>query len=390
MHVVPDDRCCGCGLCAAVCPQRCIELRVDIKGFIVPFVDEKLCTDCSLCKKCCDGVCLDEMPSNRSSYWAQSKDELLVETSSSGGVFGELAKEALREGGVVYGATFSCDCKSVEHVRVASQEELRKIRGSKYVQSKILPSLYLQIEQDLQSGKKVLFSGTPCQTRAMSRYFSRKGIDDELLFLVDVFCHGVPSPRLWADWVDYLSCREGSGLSSALFRDKSTGWASYSVCYTFQNGVRKKWLASSDWYMKAFLANASLRTSCFACTAKFNSGSDLSLGDYWSIKSAHPEVCVNNGISAIIVRSEKGERLLKAMSGRCLFGESHLDNILVANSAAVKSVEPFADYDSFMEAVSSGESITDIRARWPFDEQFKTRVRRLAGRILRKISLLRS
>ena len=56
----------------------------------------------------------------------------------------------------------------------------------------------------MNSGKKVLFSGTPCQTDGLLSYIETKRIPAENLYTMDLICHGVPSPKLWQSYLKYL------------------------------------------------------------------------------------------------------------------------------------------------------------------------------------------
>ena len=65
-----------------------------------------------------------------------------------------------------------------------------------------LNTIFQQVKVDLQNGYTVLFSGTPCQTAGLNAYIGKKL--REHLFLVDIICHGVPSPYIWKDYLLYL------------------------------------------------------------------------------------------------------------------------------------------------------------------------------------------
>jgi coenzyme F420-reducing hydrogenase beta subunit len=61
--------------------------------------------------------------------------------------------------------------------------------SSKYVQSDTNNSFKLA-KLDLENGKTVLFSGTPCQIAGL-KSFLRK--EYENLYTIDLICHGTPS-----------------------------------------------------------------------------------------------------------------------------------------------------------------------------------------------------
>ena len=195
-----NKNCCGCEACVQKCPKKCISLVQDKEGFWYPHVDESLCIGCKLCDKVC--------PYNEKSEFSLSKSEEklfaykndssdILRESSSGGAFTELATCIIERGGVVYGAAFKDDW-SVHHICIDNIEGLKKLRGSKYVQSNI-ENCYIDAEKKLQKGTIVLFTGTPCQIKGL-KCFLRK--DYPQLLTVDFICHGVPSPGIWKRYLN--------------------------------------------------------------------------------------------------------------------------------------------------------------------------------------------
>ena len=156
------------------------------------------------------------------------------------------------------------------------------------------------------------------------------------------------------------------------FRDKSTGWGSYSVSYEVAPAGggparRVSGLASGDWYMRAFLRNASLRPSCLACPFKRRCGSDATLGDYWGIQSQHPEVSAGGGVSAVLLNTPRGEAAFARTSGAADFGESAFGKVAAGNPALVRSVAPHPDREAFMAALAGDAPISEMMRRWSFE-----------------------
>lgn len=185
--------------------------------------------------------------------------------------------------GVVFGASFNNNFE-VEHTCVELKQELEKLRGSKYVQSRI-GNTYEQTNQLLKSGRKVIFTGTPCQVAGLKSYLG-KTYDN--LLSVDFICHGVPSPGVWKKYVDYRQKKAGSVIQRISFRRKYKGWKRYSVSFLFENNKEYRETLDKDLYMRAFLKDVCLRPSCYAC--KFKSiyrQSDITLADFWGIQNIH-------------------------------------------------------------------------------------------------------
>lgn len=225
------DKCNGCEACANICPHFAISMNPDKHGFLHPFIDEEKCVNCGLCKKACS---IENSNANRNSvkvvYAAWNRNREVRLASSSGGIFTLLAEDVLKSNGVVYGAALIDH--SVQHIRINFPDDISKIRGSKYVQSHI-SNIYKQVENDLKSGKQVLFSGTPCQVQGLKNYLGKTYSN---LVCVDVICHGVPSPMVFRDYLVCLEEKQDSRVCSLSFRYKKPGWTVFSMKANFENG----------------------------------------------------------------------------------------------------------------------------------------------------------
>ncbi len=192
--------CCGCSACAEKCPKQAIRMLPDELGFLYPVIDEDKCVDCGLCVR----VCVFHTQANKKSlplvYAGRLTDQELLAKSQSGGAFWGLAHSIMANGGIVYGATFRDDF-SVAHVRTTSFHDMEQLRGSKYIQSDMNQS-YVSVKKDLSNGFTVLFTGTPCQIAGLYSYLGNKNI--ERLYTIDLVCHGVPSPWVWMDYINYI------------------------------------------------------------------------------------------------------------------------------------------------------------------------------------------
>ena len=302
--------CTGCGACANACPKDCISMTADAEGFHYPIVDAARCVRCGLCEKACPVIGGDFCRDNPAAYAVHNRDAEVVGSSSSGGVFAAIAEWVIGQGGVVYGAAFREDL-SVSHLRVDAKECLGIFRGSKYLQSDV-GSAFRCVAQDLKAGRKVLFSGTPCQAAALHRYLGRTY---EELLTVDVICHSVPSPKAWRRYLDALQARERSKIVFANFRDKRDSWQGYYLCTQLENGREIVRTGEENQYMRAFLQGLSTRPSCYHCRFKgSNRGSDITLGDFWGVETAAPEAYHAAGTSLVLINSPKGQSALAGIA----------------------------------------------------------------------------
>lgn len=225
--------CCGCSGCEQICPKKCITIQPDSEGFLYPVVDESKCVDCGLCVKHCPIMTDAKRCDEPKVYAAKYKDRTSAFKSTSGGLFIPLAKEVLAKGGVVFGCAYDENLVA-RHIAVSNESELYKLQSSKYVQSDTR-GIYKQVKTLLADDKYVLFSGTGCQVAGLKTFLNK---DCEKLLTVDIVCHGVPSPALFKNYVDYMGRKLGGKLTSYNFRSKEKrGWDLY---YKAENGKKSK------------------------------------------------------------------------------------------------------------------------------------------------------
>ena len=216
INIINKADCCGCTACASVCTHKAITMKPDSLGFLYPEVDINKCTNCGLCEKVCafnDNYDKSLNFDKPKAYGARHKDIHEVETSRSGAAFIAISDWVLEQGGIVYGVGYEEHFKVV-HKRATSKEQRNEFKGSKYVQS-YLGDIFIQVKNDLKDGKIVLFSGTPCQTSGLNSFIGKKLRTN--LILVDVVCHGVPSPNIWRDYIAFYEKKYKRKISSVDF-----------------------------------------------------------------------------------------------------------------------------------------------------------------------------
>ena len=347
MFVKIGDRCTGCEACANRCPKDCISMVEDAEGFLFPKIDSGKCIGCELCEKACP--VLNPIPINKTEgdvkvFALVHKDEEIRSKSSSGGAFSAIAEYVLEQGGVVFGAAFD-EKFDVCHICVDRAEDLYRLRGSKYVQSRI-GDTYQQAKEHLQQGRLVFFTGTACQTSGLLGYLGR---DYENLITQDLICHGVPSPLAWRKYIQLRQRRVKSTVEYIFFREKKYGWHNWHVHFRFRNSESSRQNQREDMMVSAFLTGSCSRKSCYDCPFKQKYRlADITLADYWGIEKIAPELDDDKGISSIYINSPKAQKLLDAVSDRVLLKEMDLDTAVAHNMAMVESERLVRDRDGFL------------------------------------------
>ena len=356
------EECTGCMACLNICPVGCISNKLDTEGFYEPVIDEKRCIQCGKCTRACPILqdSIKDVMDTPEVYAAWNKDENVLNKSSSGGIFGALAKHILEEGGVVFGAAYSKNLV-VEHVQINSMEELNILQGSKYVQSDIGES-FKSVKKALIENKYVLFNGTPCQVAGLYGYL---GTDKfQKLITCDLVCHGVPSPGVFKSYINYLEVKQSSKLHSIQMRTKKRGWnpiLDMRYVYQEEKEIELK-NAFKDPYMNGFLYSLYLRRSCYNCKyAKTPRESDITIADFWGIGNEIPfKHPVKQGISLVLVNSNKGKELFEHCKDYVFFEERTLEEAKKGNVmlSAYQNSNPyrssfFEDYqtNSFEELI---------------------------------------
>ena len=333
--------------CASVCQKNAIRPLEDEHGFIHPQVDEAQCINCGKCARVCPAIIQNKYKQTRAIYACWQLDEKKRFEATSGGAFMTIAEKFVADGGAVYGAAFEEDYV-VKHIRVDNSENLTKLRGSKYVQS-VTYGIFESVKKDLQSGIKVLFSGTPCQVSALKNYL---GKDNEKLYTIDIVCHGVPSPKVYREYLSYIEEKYCEGIDSINFRYKKPSWSVFSMKIHFIDG--RKYVANKfkDPFLYFFLAGGgdlTLRKSCFQC--RFTSPErvgDITLGDFWGIKAEHySQRGIEKGVGLVLLNSEKGCELFDVIKNQLYIEKRNWEDAHRSNKSFSSPWSQPARFDEF-------------------------------------------
>lgn len=366
--------CTGCTACYNMCPHTAIQMVEDGEGFKFPQIDTTKCTNCGLCDKVC-------IPSNdyvplsfeQKAYGAKNKNLSERKQSQSGGAFYVLAKYILSQGGVVYGSLID-EGFVVRHARANTEEETKAFRGSKYVQSD-LGDIFLSVKEDLQLGVPVLFSGTPCQVAGL-KAFLRK--DYENLLLVDLICHGVPSPKVWSDYIEWQQGRLKKTITGVEFRDRELPWGKSAEAIYIKDKKKR-----FDIYARLFYSRNTHRKSCYTCPyANTGKLSDMTIGDYWGIENVKTEFRDEYGVSAILINSITGQRIWGEVSEKFDYFECKVEDVMARNPQLSKAVAKPETREEFWRDYENGFRFI---AKKYGGNNLKGKIKRIIKRILGRI-----
>lgn len=325
INITDKSQCCGCTACASICAHNAITMRPDALGFMFPEVDESKCVECGLCEKVCafhpDYDQSLNLPQPEA-CGVRHKELSEIERSQSGGAF-VLLTDYFINGlqGVIYGVGYKGYFRAA-HKRAETIEERNEFRGSKYVQSD-LAGVFKQVKNDLKAGRKVCFSGTPCQVAGLASFIGKKLRAN--LYLIDIVCHGVPAPKVWEDYLQHIEEKENDKIIAVNFRDKKPGgWHSFIQTFTFSG--RK---IHPDTYIHIYDSALSVRHSCNVCHyTNMARPSDVTIGDLWGVEKIDSRFAADNrGCSLLLANTEKGREWFEKIKHRAdLLPIRHLDD----------------------------------------------------------------
>ena len=333
ISIVNKGKCYGCYACYNKCSQNAIDMMEDAEGFVYPKVNEIRCVNCQICLKVCPSIRIPEVNTKKRAYACYAKNKEEHRSSSSGGFFAVLAKAILEEKGSVWGAAFN-ERMELEHVQIQDIKDLHKVKGTKYVQSCIGKS-YIEVEKELKKGKNVLFSGTPCQVAGLKNFLDK---EYDNLICLDLICHGVPSPGVWRRYLEEKFGKDNVEIMQ--FRNKTNGISNVTLEYRLKNGeiFFESYMESS--YIKGFINNYYTRQTCFECSFKgFDRCSDITIGDFWSVKEFYPEMANKYGVSAILIHSEKGNVWLEKIRDQLMICKAKPEEIAMWNDSLLKPIK---------------------------------------------------
>lgn len=310
------------------------------------------------------------------SYAGYYKNDIR-ERSSSGGIFSALAKRILEDNGVVYGVCMANDNYSAHFERATNLKDIDKMLSSKYMQASV-GQTFKHVKEDLEKGLKVLFTGTICQINGLRGYLQKEYAN---LYCVDVICHGVPSHKLWKQYLIFREKQIGKCMELN-FRSKEQGW--------YESGIKENTFFTpqkENPYMNLFLRDLCLRPSCYKCVCKREKQSDITLGDLWGVHQVASELNDDRGLSVIILRTDKSEQLFDEIKEHLVLKEITYQEAVLENPAEYESAKKPLGRDKFYKTMNkkSFGTLADQYLEQSFYWKLMGKINRVYHKVLRKI-----
>ena len=320
--------CTGCGACFSVCGANAITMTEDLEGFLYPNMDAKRCVNCKKCTAVCPVInCTSGRKTVLKAYGLKNRNLSIRKQSASGGAFSAIAEYMINHyNAYIFGAKFDSEF-NVVHDYTSSIEGLTAFRGSKYIQSN-LNDCFKEIKRLLSEGKYVMFTGTPCQVHGLVEFLGHKY--DNLL-TVDLICHGLPSPKIWKSFLEFVEQKYKAKLR---FCNLRSHWQGVHTKLFFEKKSfedRKDILS----FLDIFYSSYAMRPSCYRCRyTNLNRVSDITIADFWGIENVRADFKDEFGVSIALINSEKGINVFENLK----------DNIQYFETDVSKTNQPHLKY----------------------------------------------
>lgn len=355
INFLENDDCCRCGACYNACPVHAIKMVEDTDGFFKPQLDADKCINCDKCISVCPSLNakkkLEDSMQDKKAYEFQRNDIDELKKSASGGVFSVLSEKFAKRGDYVCGCIEDPDM-NVRHIVTNDIKLIRKMRGSKYVKSNIYES-FKRIEDIISKGRKILFSGTPCEVMSILSYFKDNKYKDNI-FTMSIICHGTPSPKIWNLYKKHIQKKNNARLINVSQRFKKDSFNIPFCRYDFDNGKNvDKATYFEDIYCYGFSSNLFLNKSCYRCIYKNNIfNADIIAGDVFK---NHFGDKGRFGVSSVIVNTKKGKELFSILKENGEIKEIDIKDIIEQNPFLIKSVPENKKRDKFFLSLNKNK-----------------------------------
>lgn len=306
--VCDTDRCSACGACINICPKDCISYYKKETGTKVAVINKDKCIECHLCKKVCAQVDMLEGGEPFECYAAWSLDDTIRINSASGGIASELYHLFSEKGYKLVGVSMT-PMHIAEFSISDSFESMSAYRNSKYVYSNA-GNIYNEVEKKLINHEGVLFVGLPCHVAALKKYLSVKKTPLDLLFTVDIVCHGTTPEQFLVEHIEYIEKKKNKKAICVEFRDPKEKTSSFTFSLGDSQSIfYKRKVKADDVYQIGYHSGITYRDNCYLCqfATKKRQG-DITIADFAYVGCCEPCSYSNENVSCVLINSEKGKQ----------------------------------------------------------------------------------
>lgn len=362
MEICPQNICTGCQACRMSCKHSAIQMVENEKGNIYPIINEEKCTGCQRCINTCPA--LHPISTNNQKqprvFAGWTKNGKQRKRSTSGGLSFVISKHIVKNKGIFCGVIWTE--QGAEHQICEDISMLNKFQGSKYAHSDVR-NTYIEIQNLLKTGKKVLFTGTPCQVAGLKN-FLRKEYDN--LYTVDLVCHGVPSRLFLRQTIKNIEKKYNSKVIDIRFREKTPDQYHTSMNYYLENGKVDSERYSKSFFFRSFVDNYILRENCFHCQySSLQRISDITLADFWNYTPYNLKFrSYRKGTSLILLNTDKGEELFSEIKNELIYEERSIQEALKSNQNLKKPQEKPQLYEEFWKDYFNGVEQNTLHKRY--------------------------
>ncbi len=382
LEIKNKSDCTGCRACEKLCSVNCIKMVEDKEGFIFPEIDEEKCIHCGICRDRCPERKERKANQEFTIYGMKSKEISVSQKSTSAGIAYLLSRQVIKNKGVVVGCAY-LEKLIPGQIRVDSIEEIEKLRGSKYVFSDTKDT-YQEVKQDLAENREVLYLGTPCQIGGLYAFL---GKPSPLLYTVDIVCHGVPSSKLFLNYIDDLENKYKEKIIDYQFRNKDKAeWGEFCAKIVLANGKVNYRKADNDPYYSHFLTGTTYRDCCYECQyASMNRVGDITLGDFWGIEQYDSHFYSPQGVSLVICNSEKGKKMIQELEEDTLVKVFEEAQAVRKNANLVRPTKREKIRDTIYEGIDELSSQEYIKKKLKVQMSPKQIIKRIIPKKMKKI-----
>lgn len=303
--VVKNNLCVSCGICAGVCPKKCIASTFEA-GSYHPTIDENSCVNCGLCHKVCPGKSSDFTNGAANLLFgralkclaAQTKDKEILAQSTSGGVVTTLVKNLLRD--KIYDAAFLVDTYNHDEETFTNlytaESDFSDTPKSRYVTVNHSRAVAYMLKNP---DKKLILVGSACFIQGILKVIKHCKLNRENYFLAGLFCDKTMNYNVWKYFKTF-------GTEKLYFRTKeNSGWPG-------NVGVEiggKKIILPRE--MRMHMKDFFCVERCMYCLDKLNQFADISFGDNYTQTPLPAQMNRKAGTSNVIIRTTRGVEILK-------------------------------------------------------------------------------